>query len=134
MIYLLINHNIVLYVFILLLQRVQHFNKFIITFDFFLAWTKIFQWLSGFVTFTLEMKQFHLFICFRFLCIFSHQTTVTERLYFIVDTYVKSRKNLDHQYWPDQSRSIREKICMGRVVLSVSQRQFSSYLCKYNSS
>jgi len=28
--------------------------------------------------------------------------TVTERLYFIVDTYVKSRENLEHQYWPDQ--------------------------------
>jgi hypothetical protein len=60
---------------------------------FFLAWTKIFQWLSGFITFSLEMKQFHLFIFFRFLSILFHQTAVTERLYFIVDTYVKSREN-----------------------------------------
>jgi hypothetical protein len=29
-------------------------------------------------------------------------------LYFIVDIYVKSRENRDHQYWPDQSRPIRE--------------------------
>ena len=54
--YLLINHKIC--VFILALQKVQHFNKFtIITGLNFLAWTKIFQWLSGFITFTLEIKQ-----------------------------------------------------------------------------
>ena len=30
-----------------------------------------------------------------------HLTTVTGRLYFIVDTYVKSRENPEHYYWPD---------------------------------
>jgi hypothetical protein len=56
--YLLINHKIC--VFILALQKVQHFNKFTtITGLHFLAWTMIFQWLSGFITFTLEIKQFH---------------------------------------------------------------------------
>jgi hypothetical protein len=44
------------------------------------------------------MKQFHLFIFFRFISILSHLTTVTGRLYFIVDTYVKSRENPEHQY------------------------------------
>jgi hypothetical protein len=73
----------------------------------------IFQWLSGFITVTLEMKQFHLFIFFRFISILSHLTTVTGRLYFIVDTYVKSRENPEHQYWPDQNRPIREKIRIG---------------------
>jgi len=40
---------------------------------------------------------------------------VTERRYFIVDTYIKSRDNPEHQYWPDQSQPIREKekICIG---------------------
>ena len=38
-----------------------------------------------------------------------HPTTVIERLYFIVDTYVKSRENREHQYWPYQSLPIREK-------------------------
>jgi hypothetical protein len=61
------------------------------------------------------MKQFHLFISFRFLSILSHQTTETERLYFIFDTHVKSRENPEHQYLPDQSRPIREKICIGRL-------------------
>jgi len=28
---------------------------------------------------------------------------LTERLYFIFDTYVKSRENSEHQNWPDQS-------------------------------
>jgi hypothetical protein len=67
----------------------------------------------------------------RFLSILSYQTTVTEHLHFIIDTYVKSREIPEHQYWPDQSRPIWEKICIGRlcphigqVVLSVSQRQF----------
>ena len=62
-------------------------------------------------------------------------------LYLIVDTYVKSRENRDHQYWPDQSGPIREKnlywptlSCIGRAILAVSQRQFSSHLCKYNNS
>jgi len=57
------------------------------------------------------MKQFYLFIFFRFLSILSHQTTVTERPYFIVDkcTYLKSRENPEHQCWPDQSRRIRGK-------------------------
>jgi hypothetical protein len=46
----------------------------------------------------------------------SHQTTITERLYFIVDTYVKSRDNPEHQYCPDQSRPIRgKKIRIGRL-------------------
>jgi hypothetical protein len=85
----------------------------------FLAWTKFFQWLSGFITFTLEMKQFHLLLFFCFLSIWSHQiircysafsisstvlttlskrlqTTVTERLYSIIDMYVRSRENLKH--------------------------------------
>jgi hypothetical protein len=35
--------------------------------------------------------------------------TVTERLYLIVDTYAKSREYPEHQYWPDQSRSVLEK-------------------------
>ena len=48
------------------------------------------------------------------------------------DTYVKSRDSgtpirENNLYWPTLS-------CIGRVVLSVSQRQFSSYLCKHNSS
>jgi hypothetical protein len=42
-----------------------------------------------FITFTFEMKQFHLFIFFRLLSLSSYQTTVTEHLYFIVDMYVK---------------------------------------------
>jgi hypothetical protein len=74
------------------------------------------------------MKQFHLFIFLYFLSIVSHQTTVTGRLYLIVDTYAKSREHPEHQYWLDQSRSILEKntYCptlsrIGRVVLSVSQ-------------
>ena len=92
----------------------------------------IFQWLSGFITFTLEIKQFHLFIFFRFLCILFHLTKMTVLLYFIVDTYVKSQISSlaireTNLYWPTLSR-------IGRFVLSVSQRQFSSYLCKYHSS
>jgi len=66
---------------------------------------------------------------------------VTERLYFIVDMYVKSRDNLEHQHWLDHSLPMREKNLywptlsrISQVVLSVSQRQFLSYLCKYNSS
>ena len=55
------------------------------------------------------MNQFHLFIFFRFLFILSHQTTVTHRLYFIVNMYVQSRENPEHKYWPDQIRPIREK-------------------------
>ena len=47
----------------------------------------------------------------------------------MVNTYVKSRENLEHQYWPDQSGSIRKKYILywqtvgriRRVVLSVSQ-------------
>ena len=62
---------------------------------------------------------------FCFLSILSDQTTMTEHLYFIVNAYVKSRENPEHQYWPVQSRPIRDQICIGRVVLSVSQRQFS---------
>ena len=96
----------------------------------------VFQWHSGFITFTLEIKQFHLFIFFRFISTLSHLTTVTGRLYLIVDTYVKSRENPEHQYWPDQNRPIREKnpywltlSRIGRVLLSVSQKLFSSYLC-----
>jgi hypothetical protein len=49
-------------------------------------------------------------------------------------------ENPEHQYWPDQSQPIREinPYCLtlsriSRVVLSVSQMQFPSYLCKYNS-
>ena len=59
-------------------------------------------------------------------------------LYFIVDTYVKSREYPEHRYWRDQSLSMREQICIGRlcsddgVVLSVSQRQVSSYLFNYS--
>ena len=37
---------------------------------------------------------------------------MTDLLYFIVDTYVKSRENLEHKYWPDQSR---EKIRIVRL-------------------
>ena len=62
--------------------------------------------------------------------------TVTERLYFIADMYVKSRDNPEHQH---HSQPMREKNLywttlsrIGQDVLSVSQRQFSSYLCKYN--
>jgi len=40
---------------------------------------------------------------------------VTERLYLIDDTYVKSIENLEHQYWLDQSWPIREKICIVRL-------------------
>jgi hypothetical protein len=79
--------------------------------------------LSGFITYTFEIKQF--------LCLFSFTSfpfissddsdSLTERHYFIVDTYVKSRDSPEHQYWPDQRQPIREKICIGRVVLSVSQ-------------
>ena len=54
-----------------------------------------------------------------------------------VDMYAKSRENPEHQYWPDQSWQIRGKKkvlptlpCIGRVGLSVSQKQFSSDLCK----
>jgi len=54
------------------------------------------------------MKQFHLFIFSHFFSILSHQTTVTECLHFIVDTYVKSRENPEQQYWPDKSRLIRK--------------------------
>ncbi len=76
------------------------------------------------------MKQFHLYFLslpFRFV-----SSDDSDRAY---GTYVNSRENPEHPYWPDQSRLIREKkIDIGRVVLSVSQRQFSSYLCKYNSS
>ena len=67
--------------------------------------------LSGFITYTFEIKQF--------LCLFSFTSfpfissddsdSLTERHYFIIDTYVKSRENLEHQCWPDQSRPIREK-------------------------
>jgi hypothetical protein len=46
-----------------------------------------------------------------------------------------------HQHWLDHSLPMREKNLywttlsrISQVVLSVSQRQFSSYLCKYNSS
>jgi hypothetical protein len=28
--------------------------------------------------------------------------------FIIVDTYLKFRENLEHQYWPDQSRALRE--------------------------
>jgi hypothetical protein len=56
----------------------------------------IFQLLSDFIAFTLEMRQFHLFVFLRFLSI---QTTVTKRLYVIVDTYAKHRENPEHQYW-----------------------------------
>ena len=56
----------------------------------------IFQLLSDFIAFTLEMKQFHLFVFLRFLSI---QTTVTKRLYVIVDAYAKYRDNPEHQYW-----------------------------------
>jgi hypothetical protein len=51
-----------------------------------------------------EKSSFHLiissalFIFFRSLSILSHQTTMTERLYFIVHTYVKSKDNDEHQY------------------------------------
>jgi hypothetical protein len=83
---------------------------------------------SVFITF--EMKHFNVFTIFCFLSILSHQTTVTERLYLIVDTYAKSREYPEHQYWPDQSRSVLEKNTywptlsrIGRVVLSVSQKQ-----------
>ena len=55
---------------------------------------------------------------------------MTERLYLIVDTYAKSREYPEHQYWPDQSRSVLEKkhvladsVRIGRIVLSVSQKQ-----------
>jgi hypothetical protein len=34
---------------------------------------------------------------------------VTDCLYLIIDTHAKSREYPEHQYWPDQSRSIREK-------------------------
>jgi len=45
------------------------------------------------------------FVYFRSLPFHSsNQTTVAEHLYFIVDTHVKSRENLEHQYWPDQSQ------------------------------
>ena len=43
------------------------------------------------------------------LVILSHQTTVTWRLYFIVDTKVKSREYPEHQYWPDICRPMRNK-------------------------
>ena len=79
--------------------------------------------LSGFITYTFEIKQF--------LCLFSFTSfpfissddsgRLTEPHYFIIDTYVKSRDNPEHQYWPDQRQPIQEKICIGRVVLSVSQ-------------
>jgi hypothetical protein len=39
-----------------------------------------------------------LFIFFCVLSILPHQTITTERLYFIVDTHVKSSKNQEHQY------------------------------------
>ena len=106
------------------------------------------------------MKHFHLFIFFRFLSIWSHQiikcysvfsisytelsvlstlwkrlqTTVTERLYFIINIYVKSRENKEHQYCRIKVSQYEKKIRIGRVVLFALQRQFSSYLCKYNSS
>ena len=77
--------------------------------------------LSGFITYTFEIKQF--------LCLFSFTSfpfissddsdSLTERHYFIIDTYVKSRDNPEHQYWPDSQ--YEKKICIGRVVLSVSQ-------------
>jgi hypothetical protein len=61
------------------------------------------------------MKHFNLFIIFCFLSILSHRTTVTERLYLIVDTYANSREYPEHQYWPDQSRSVLEKTRIGRL-------------------
>jgi hypothetical protein len=76
----------------------------------------IFQWLSGFLTFALKMKQLYLFIFFRFLSISSQLMLVTERLYLIDDTCVKSIENLEHQYWLDQSWPIREKICIVRYA------------------
>ena len=54
-----------------------------------------------------------IFVCF--LSILSHQTTVTECLYLIVDTYAQSREYPEQKYWPDQSRSILEiKTRIGR--------------------
>ena len=104
-------------VFIFSIQRVQHFNKFTTKtgFYFILAWTMIIQWLYGFITFTVAVKQFNLFIFFCPLSISSHQTTVTGRFIFTVDTHVKSRKYPEHHYLPDQSRSIRGKNLDGRL-------------------
>jgi hypothetical protein len=60
---------------------------------------------------------------------------VTEHLYFIIDAYVKPKENPEHQYWPDQSRTKREKNLywttmsgIDRVVLSVSQRHFHLFM------
>ena len=50
-----------------------------------------------------------MFIFCRLLSILFYQTTVTELPYFIINTYVKSRENAEHQYWPDQNLPIRVK-------------------------
>ena len=82
--------------------------------NFFFAWTMFFNWLL--VSLHLLLRWNNLFVYFLSLPFhLSHQTTLTERLYFIIDTYVKSRENPEHQYWPDQSRPIREKIRIGRL-------------------
>ena len=39
---------------------------------------------------------------------------MTVLLYFIVDTYVKSRENPENQYWPYQVVQYEKQICIGR--------------------
>jgi len=46
---------------------------------------------------------------------------VTEFLYLIADTHAKSREYPEHQYWPDQSRSIREKTHIGRPCPALAE-------------
>ena len=89
--------------------------------DFLISWHLLLRWND-------------LFIFFSSLFILSQQTTVTWRLYFIVDTKVKSREYPKKSLLAEFMSANTTKKSIIQIVLSVSQRQSSSYLCKYNSS
>ena len=96
-------------VFILSLQTVQHFNKFTTIFKKMFKWTMIIQFqLSGFITYTFEIKQFLCLFSFTSFPFISSDDSDIASL-FHRWKYVNSRDNPEHQYWQYQSRPIREK-------------------------